>query len=85
MTIILGVKTQFETYHIDPSFVLFPKPSNIFKSGYGVVMRFRNGSYTGWIGIEMTSEGTGSCGYAITTYLNYPEASEWILIINPFT
>ena len=48
-------------------------------------MRFRNGSYTGWVGIEMRSEGTGSCGYAITTYLNYPEASQWVLIINPST
>ena len=53
-------------------------------SSYGIILRFKHGSYSGWLGIEMTETSVANSHLvmSITTYDNFPTASEHWKILN---
>lgn len=53
-------------------------------SGYGIILRFKQNSYSGWLGIE-TPDGSIDKSHllmAITTYDNFPTTSDYWRILN---
>ena len=54
-------------------------------SSYGIILRFRHGSYSGWLGIEMTAGASIANSHLImliTTYDNFPTESGLWRILN---
>lgn len=69
-------------YHI-PQDRDFFNGTYMFPSGYGIILRFKENTYCGWLGIEMTSGSVSGSRVtiSITTYDNFPQSSaEWKVI-----